>query len=235
VPPFLTVALLAGCAVCASAQWVASAYLGASHTRHSDLTIAQPAFATALKFADVGFAGNSFTSPVYYGYAIAHFWRDHFGIEGELIHLKVYGQMQTTSAAQGTVRATPISGEVVPATIVSQFDITHGVNPILANFVFRHGLGGGQLRRAYLNARAGAGITVPHHENTILGAHSEYYQVGRPAVQAGAGVELRLWRRLYGATQYKFTWTRQRVDVADGWSQVALRSHHATFGVSWHF
>ncbi|HEY1340452.1 MAG TPA: hypothetical protein VGF59_23230 [Bryobacteraceae bacterium] len=191
-----------------------------------------------MRFADIGFAANSFASPVYYGYALAHFWGDQFGIEGELIHLKVYGQMQPATTVQGTVRGTPVSGAVIPATIVSQFDITHGVNPILGNFVFRHALGARdsrQRRRAYVNARAGVGITVPHHENTILGVHSESYQVGRPAMQAGAGVELRLWRRLYGETQYKFTWTRQRVDVADGSAKVALRSHHAIFGVSVHF
>ncbi len=226
-------------AICppASAQWVASVYLGASHTQPAALTISQPALNTAVQFSDIAFAGRSFSPPLYYGYTVAHFWRERFGIEGELIHLKVYGQMERPATVEGAVQGAPASGRIVPATIVAQFDITHGVNPIVANFVLRQGSGPGRdgRRRAYLLVRAGAGITVPHHENTVSGVHSEYYQPGRPVIQTGAGGELRLWRGLYASAQYKFTWTRQRVDVADGTASVALRSHHAALGFAWHF
>jgi hypothetical protein len=221
----------------ASAQWVASVYLGASHTQPAALTISQPALNTAVQFNNIAFAARSFSPPVYYGYAVAHFWRERFGVEGELIHLKVYGQMQRPATVEGTLQGALVSGRVAPVNMVSQFDITHGVNPIVANFVLRQGFGQGRdgRRRAYLLVRAGAGITVPHHENTVSGVHSEYYQLGRPVIQTGAGGELRLWRGLYGAAQYKFTWTRQRVDVAEGTARVALRSHHAGFGFAWHF
>lgn len=226
-------------AICspATAQWVASAYLGASHTQPAALTISQPALNTAVQFSDIAFSGRSFSPPLYYGYAVAHFWRERFGVEGELIHLKVYGQMQRAATVEGAVHGAPVSGRIAPAAIASQFDITHGVNPIVASFVLRQGFGQERdgRRRAYLLARAGAGVTVPHHENTVSGIHSEYYQLGRPAIQTGAGGELRLWRGLYGAVQCKFTWTRQRVDVAGGTAKVALRSHHAAFGLAWHF
>ena len=226
-------------AICspASGQWVASAYLGASHTPPTALTIIQPASNTVVRFHDVAFSGRSFSAPLYYGYAVAHFWSEWIGVEGELIHLKAYGQMRRLTTVEGSLQGAPASGRIAPASIVSQFDITHGVNPIFANVVLRHGFGEKRSgrKRAYVLARAGAGITVPHHENTVSGLHSEGYQLGRPAMQGGAGAELRLWRGLFGMAQYKFTWTRQRVDVADGSASLTLRSHHAAFGFAWHF
>jgi len=80
---------------------------------------------------------------------------------------------------------------------------------VLTNFVARKTSRRGPdwpFGRFLLSARIGAGITIPHAENEILGvSNREHYQIGSPAIQLAGGFEMGLWKNLYAATELKYT------------------------------
>ena len=65
-------------------------------------------------------------------------------------------------------------------------------------------------------------------------SNMERYEVGAPAWQVGAGLEIRLWRRLYADSELKYTRTREQVDVAGGTAESLLKSTHLLAGIAWH-
>src|SRR3954462_11073575 len=161
------VAALLGAAAPARADWSASAFLGASFTAPATLTLDRPAAGAQVQWADVPLDARSFASPPYYGYRIG--WTPashvHLGVEAELIHLKVYTR----------------AGALAPA--VERFSVSHGLNLLLGNVVWRQPLRGA-IRLA---VRGGAGIGVPHGESRVGGIDREQYEVSWIALQAAAG------------------------------------------------
>ncbi len=81
----------------------------------------------------------------------------------------------------------------------------------------------------------GGGTTIPHAESTIEGQADEHYQTGNPAIQAAAGAELRILRHLYWMGEYKYTRTRQHVNVFSGIADTLLQTHHLVTGPVVHF
>src|SRR6187401_3614290 len=75
----------------ASAQWYVGLYLGANRTTTADITIDLPDRQTNLTYEDVAFEARPFEAPQYYGYRVGKILgaQKRFGIEVELIHLKV--------------------------------------------------------------------------------------------------------------------------------------------------
>src|SRR5512141_1719115 len=71
----------------ASAEWVVGAFAGGAHTIAGAVTVTPPAVPTTV-FRDVAFRGESFASPIYYGYRAGWFASRaaRVGIEAELIH-----------------------------------------------------------------------------------------------------------------------------------------------------
>jgi hypothetical protein len=49
------------------------------------------------------------------------------------------------------------------------------------------------------------------------------------------GVELHVWRKLYWIGEYKYTRTREEVDVFSGTVKSLLQSHHIVTGPAIHF
>ena len=98
---------------------------------------------------------------------------------------------------EGTLRGEAVSTTRPLAAIVQRFSITHGVNLALVNAVARL-----PFRRRepdprwFFTGRLGAGASVPHPESTIAGTRLEQYEWGAFSVQAAAGVEVRLGRRI---------------------------------------
>jgi hypothetical protein len=228
--------ILSACS--AVAQWELTAFLGAAHTQNSDLALVQPGFGTNLRFRDVHYAGRSFESPLYYGFRGSRFVHQRWGAEIEFIHLKVFSDPRQIVFRQGTLAGTPIAGTAALGSVLQRFSISHGVNLLMANGAFREYIGRGDrsgLRRVMFDVRAGAGVTIPHAESEVLGHVDEHYQVGRPVIQLAAGAQLRLWRRLYGLGEYKFTRVHERVDVFSGTAETLLLSHHLVTGVAVHF
>ena len=210
----LPVAMLAALSVPsqARAEWSLAIYLGASHTAPTTLTLEQPAARVHLQWHDVPFESRSFESPQYYGYRIAWFRspQSKIGVEAEFIHLKLYAR----------------SGALAPE--VQRFSISHGLNLVLANAVWR---AGDPQRRLHLQVRAGAGVTVPHAESEIFGIAQEQYELSSAALQVAAGPELRLTRHIRTFAEYKLTTAAPTVSVPGGTMAGRYTSQHIAFGL----
>ena len=213
--------------------WVVAAYIGGAHTSSSALTVMQPSLGTNLTFENVRLESRSFDPPLYYGVRGSYFLSrmPYFGIEAELIHLKVFSNPQQTVRVTGVRRGTTANGELPLGEIVQQYSISHGVNLLLFNGAVRHAPSG----RVILSARAGVGPTLPHTESRIEEQSQEQYEIGRVAWQVAAGAEVRLWKGLFALGEYKFTRTRQSGKVFSGTAESLLRTHHGVLGLSYHF
>ena len=220
-------------------EFAISYYLGSARTQSSSLTVSQPALATQIRFDRVRFRGKSFDGPLYYGIRGGVF-TGHFpwlGFEAELVHLKVFTDPDQRISAVGTHLGEPINRELPLGEIVQRFSISHGVNLLLFNVVGRYRIKAdpkGRRSRVIVQARFGAGPTLPHTESTIDRQRQEQFEVGRLAFQIGGGAELRLTGGLYALGECKFTRTRQRGSVFMGEAESLLRSQHVTAGLSFH-
>ena len=220
----------------AHADWSAAAFVGGAHTASSSLHVRQPGRSTDLLFSPVVYAGESFRSPIYYGYRLRYLFRSPswFGLEGEVIHLKVFAETGKSATVQGVLAGAAITRSAPIADIVQRFSISHGVNLALVNAVGRRRLGTAHGRFALIG-RAGAGITVPHAESAIRGQSTEHYQLGSFAFQLASGAEMAVRGGLAVLAEYKYSRTRQSVDVAEGTATTLLSSHHAVVGLSYQF
>jgi len=209
-----------GVAGSARAEWSIAAYLGASFTRPSTLVLTER-FSDGtprdtVTWSDVRFASRSFESPPYYGYRLTWFRHGatHVGIGAELTHLKVYAP-----------------SDLPEQPILTRFSISHGLNLLTANVVWR----AKPWPRVHLTARAGAGIAIPHAESTVLGVDRAQYEVSGAAVQGAVGPEFVLSRRLRAFAEYKLTTAAPSVTVAGGSISGRYTSQHlaAGMGVAW--
>jgi len=216
------------------ADWSLGAFLGGSWTSDASLDVAQPASGTDITFSSVHYAGEAFKSPPYYGYRVAFFpesgW---FGIEGELIHLKVIADTARTTPVDGTLGGTPVSGAVVLSSVLQRFSITHGVNLLLVNALFRHASDSsrGTWPRWTFVGRAGAGASIPHPESTIGGLTFEHYEWGAFSVQGAAAIEVSIAGPVFLSGEYKLTRTVQDVTIVGGSARTPLLTQHLTAGV----
>jgi len=221
-------------------EFAISYYLGSARTESSSLTVSQPALSTQIRFDRVGYRGRSFDGPLYYGIRGAVFtgrfpW---LGFEAEFVHLKVFTDPDQRVSAIGTHQGEPINRELALGEIVQRFSISHGANLLLFNVVGRYRIKAdpqGRRSRVIVQARFGAGPTLPHTESTIDQQRQEQFEVGRLAVQLGGGAELRLIGGLYAIGEYKFTRTRQKGSIFMGETELLLRSQHGIAGLSFHF
>lgn len=224
------IAMALAAASAAEAGWRAAAYLGGAVNHESLLRVEQPARATQLELRGIRYEGRSFEPPVYYGYRLGYFF-GRFGLEAEFIHQKIYARAERPVQVQGIFRGEPVAGRLPMQRFVEQFSISHGLNMLLLNLAWERRLD----RRSFLNVRFGAGPTLPHPESSIQGEGRQHYQLGRAAIQAAAGLEFRLWRGLHALGEYKFTRTRQKVDIVAGHAETPVRSHHGVFGLGLRF
>jgi lipid A oxidase len=207
--------LLLSAPAIAYADWTAAGFIGTAWTRSTTLTLDRGALGQST-FSGVPFDSHSFEGPLYYGYRGGWFRRGSVaGIEGEVIHLKVFAR----------------PGALGPD--VRRFSISHGLNLLFANAVFRRPLAGSG--RVVATARLGAGFSVPHGESEIGGVEQQQYEVGSLALQAAGGAELRLAPHLRGFAEYKLTRTAPDVSVAGGSVHGRYLSQHlaAGLGVAW--
>ncbi|MCA1586817.1 MAG: hypothetical protein LC791_19285 [Acidobacteria bacterium] len=218
-----------------SADWALTAFLGGSHTRDSSLTLTRPSAATDVTLARVRYDGASFEAPPYYGYRLAFFPRSSwFGIEGELIHLKVIADTSRMTSVEGIVQGDRVNGEQPIASLIQRFSITHGVNLVLVNAVARRPLRwrtNDDRPSTLVVGRLGLGGSVPHPESAIDGIAYEGYEWGALSTQAAAGVERRLAGPLYVVAEYKLSRSVQRVTIAGGSARTPLVTHHLVGGL----
>lgn len=212
-------------------DWTIGAYLGAAHTLRSDVHVTLSNPDADVIFADVAYDSRSFSSPIYYGYRIARRLPQHrrVWIEAEVIHVKVYADGESAQPGRGSVAGHAVDAVRMP-DLVQRFSMSHGLNFVLANLVFRQVAG-----RTTLIGRIGGGPVVPHVESVVNHRTRDGYQLAGAGLQGAGGAEVRVWRRIAATIEYKLTRAAPAVDVAAG--QVSLRalSHHLAFGVSGRF
>ena len=156
------------------AEWTLTAYVGGAHTAQTSLQLRMPQSGTNLLFEPISYEGRSFQSPLYYGYRAGYFFTRHFGLESEFTHLKVYAETDPTAQISGSLQAAPMNESAGVNSVIQRFNITHGVNLLLANFVGRRAFRGqGRSAHFLVSGRVGVGFTIPHPENDVFG-HLEH-------------------------------------------------------------
>jgi hypothetical protein len=234
----LAAALILAMPRLAAADWTIGGFLGGSWTRDTSLTLTRPASGLDVTLDPIHYAGEPWKSPPYYGYRVGYLPGSHwFGIEGELIHLKVLADITRTTTADGAIDGVPVSGPMAVASLVQRFSITHGVNLWFVNALFRHEQpsSGTAEPRWVLVGRLGAGRSIPHAESTIQGRAYEAYQWGASSLQASGAVEVRAAHRFYVTAEYKLTRTPQDVTIDGGRAQTTLVTSHLATGVMYRF
>jgi hypothetical protein len=231
--------LIAGWSVVAATpafadDWTIAFFIGGCSTGSNTLTLDRSGNATHVVLTPVEYADRSFESPPYYGYRIGRSLSPHLGIEAEFIHSKVFARTAATIRATGTVEGSRIQGTFPLSSIVERFAMSHGLNFVLANVVYRQPIGRSANPRAAIMGRTGAGITVPHVESTIAGESREQYEIGGLGLQAALGAEIRVTRRFYSFGEFKVTTTAESVAWAAGTLSGRFTTLHAIAGIAWH-
>jgi len=195
----------------ARADWLLSLYTGAASTSSNTLEIT-PDRGAPLTLDDVGYRGASSKSPIYYGYRVGFTPKgSRLGIEAEFTHAKAIA-VDTHS------------------TDLTAFQLSHGLNFVLGNVVFRsRPLGTG---RVALTARGGAGLTIPHVEATFRGNEVSEYQRGGVGAQGTVGLEARLTDHWYVVADARLTYARVRVDISSAELAGNFTTRHVDVGVA---
>lgn len=216
----------------AQAQWYAAGALGANAARSSTVVIDQPGRDTRLEFRDVDWTSDSFKSPQYYFYRVGRMLgeRRRWSVEFEFVHPKMYGTTTATVDVSGRLSGAPVSVRAPMNQYVARYDMSHGMNLALGNVVFSMPLARTNGAVA-LTARLGGGLAIPHPEVTIGGVDVEHYEIGGPAVQGGAGIEVRLIGRLSAIAEYKLAYARPEIDVPEGTGRTTALIQHVAFGL----
>lgn len=211
----------------ARAQFYFVAYLGTNVTLPAAVDIDVPAADLVATFHDVRFDARPFASPQYYGGRLGWLWKQRrFGLEAEFIHLKMYAQTQREYATTGRLAGLSPGGTMRMDTLVQRYAMSHGLNYLVANGVIRRPL---RERLAFI-ARAGAGVTLPHAESTVLGAIQEQYEYAGPGGHAAAGADWQIKGPWSVVGEYKVTYSRPGITLAAGTGRTTALTHHFAFG-----
>jgi len=217
--------------VSASAQWAASAYIGKAHTADADIHVADGA-TSSVKFNNVGFDDRSFEGPLYYGVRAGYTFTHTVGFEGEFIHIKAFARVNEPVSASGSLATVGnVATRLAPAVVLQQYSVSHGLNLLLGNLVFRH-----ELRdRLNVSFRAGLGVALPHPEIRAFGAALNEYQFHGAAIQLAGGGEFDLTRRVFWLGEYKYTTTKQRFEPGAATIENTFATHHLVTGLGFRF
>ena len=98
-----------------------------------------------------------------------------FAIEFSLDHSKYNTDLNQTANVSGTVNNNPVNGNMVLDSQKFSYALHNGLNHLMINAVWLHHLYGPEKKPGDLQliSRAGAGILLPHADNTIFGKANE--------------------------------------------------------------
>jgi lipid A oxidase len=235
----LLTAMLAGLAAPApgAAENIFSIYGGSSFTRDSDLRISQRG-GTGLGLRDVRWDADPFKPAPYYGLRYTHFLERHpaWGIAFDYTHYKMLAQTDRMLAVDGSWQGAGVNGQARMDQYVQHFDLSHGVNMLSLNGIYRWQNPG--LLQGRLQPYVGVGIVHyrPHSENTVNGlAHETGYDASGFGYQLMGGAQYQIGDRwgLFG--ELKFNSGTARVGIAGGDAETSLRTFHALGGLQYRF
>lgn len=160
----------------------------------------------------VGWNGEPFKSPIYYGARIVRWLgTGRTGTMLDFTHSKVLARLEQTSAFSGILNGAPAPARAVLGDVFQRLEFTHGHNMLTLNGLWRLPSLAPRLS-PYVGL--GVGISLPHTEVQLKnGAPRTYeYQYTGPAAQALLGLEVRFARISY-FIEYKFTFARYEAPI----------------------
>ena len=240
--PWAAVNALAVCAWLfpspAQAETLLSAYTGTSYTRGSDLRLTQPDLGTDLTLRDVRWDAHPFKPAPYYGFRASYFddRQPNWGAAIDYTHYKIYAKTDRVVAADGTVRGLPVAAAAPMDQFVQRFEISHGVNVLSLNGIYRWL--DSRLAAGRLQPYVGAGLAyyVPHAENTVGGAPFESgYKASGFGYQLFAGARYWMTEQVGLFAETRFNSGTAKVDIAGGRAETPLRTFHVVGGITYRF
>jgi opacity protein-like surface antigen len=184
---------------------------------------------------DVHWGADPFKAAPYYGLRVSWFAAPESRWEASLdfTHYKVYARTARAVRLQGTWTGGTAAGTVPLDQYVQRFELSHGVNLLSVNALYRWT--SPQLLAGRLQPYVGAGPAwyVPHAESTI-GArpHEAGYRPAGFALHLQAGAQYRFTERVSVFVEAKFDHRHAKVDVADGTARTSLRTMHLIGGIT---
>lgn len=228
--------LASACGATAMAETSIAVYTGASRTSDSDLHVAQPGLGTDLVARDVRWSAKPFKPAPYYGLRATWFptAESRWGASLDFTHYKAYAQTARVGGVQGTWMGGAVAGAAPLDRYVQRFELSHGVNTLSANLVYRFpAVWSGRLT-PYVGA--GPAVYLPHTESTVGGVPNDAsYHAAGFGVHLQAGARYRLTDRWAVFIETKFDRGRVKVDVASGTARTTLQTMHLVGGIAMDF
>ena len=216
------------------AETFASIYTGSSRTRQGDLQLSQPALGTELNAQGVRWSADPLRLAPYYGLRVTHFADEAsaWGFAVDYTHYKIYARTDRQVSVTGTSQGAPVSAVVPLDRFVQRFEISHGVNMLSLNGVYRWPdvQWAGHLQ-PYVGL--GAAYYLAHAESTVGGLpHETGYRSSGFGAQTFAGLRYRMTERTGVFAEAKYNTGKARVDIAGGRAETPLRTFHLMAGIS---
>lgn len=157
-----------------------------------------------------------------------------FAIELSLDHSKYNTNGNQVAQVTGTINGQPVNTPMVLDAQTFDYALHNGLNHIMVNAVWLHHLAGPEQKTGHLQAisRVGAGILLPHAENTILGRTSQvgpksekicctgrddWWQINGWTAGVEVGLRYRVYKSLYMELTQKLAYgVLNRVPVYQG-------------------
>lgn len=146
-----------------------------------------------------------------------------FAIEFSLDHSKYNVDLNQTASVSGTINHQPVNGTMVLNEQNFNYALHNGLNHIMVNAVWLQHLHGPEQQPGDLQliGRAGAGILLPHADNTILGNANEvgpknenvccssskdWWQINGWTAGVEVGLRYRVYKTIYVELTQKFAY-----------------------------
>lgn len=240
--PILAATLLLGLGASFAQEWTLDVLTGTSVHAPNDLVVDQEGYGTVTiedaryrTYAWVNASSLAGLTENYYAVRIGYFpdgarlGSVDVGYEVELLHDKAYYQ----------------SGDD-PEGVVERFELSDGLNQVLANVVVRlpllpdEGLPDGRL---HLLARVGVGPAVTAPASVVRGLEDgtrthlgtgSYYWLAGPSLQVAGQARWYLTRFLATGVEVKGTLAHTVNPIADGYARAAYAGLHVNVGLTLH-
>lgn len=225
-------------------------YVGLPWHDRSDVTMVRPG-GTDLTLKQLEWYSEPFNFPLYAGVRAVH-WRGPVGGMVDFLHDKAvartgkgaHGRKVTGERAivavvetEGTLQGQPAPNPVKLTDVLDRLEFSHGHNMLLPTALLRLGSLMPTVR-PYVGF--GAGVALPHVEVWPTGegeaAKTNEYQIGGPAMQFVAGLEIQGARGPF-FLEYKFTyaalWTSLTGGKTPAWCNCDIVSDFARQFAAW--
>ncbi|OWW18455.1 hypothetical protein AYR66_00430 [Noviherbaspirillum denitrificans] len=191
-----------------------------------------------MTFRDVDWSARPLHPAPYYGLRYTHFFTTSpaWAVAVDYTHYKVYAKTDRTVLVQGLWNGSTVNTTAPLANYVQQFEISHGVNMLSINGIYRwQNLA---IATGKLQPYAGIGLVYywMHSESTVGGVfHETSYQSSGNGLQVLAGAQYKITPQVYAFAEAKFNRARADVNITDGQADTRLRTLHALVGLSYAF